>query len=309
MEIGDGASKKQTDKEKKIMWTRKDLKQKAKAALKRNYWKAVLVCLLLMLLGGGGYSASSGNGGAVGAVNTTEITTTEDADEAYDDVRFQTGSMVVAEKIGETVTEAITEVGETFDNMTEEESTAIMVAFVITFIILFIVVFVIAFAFSAFIYNPILIGTNRFMLKSVEDKGKLSELAYAFDHSYMNNVKTMFVRDIVVFLWSLLFVIPGIYKSYQYKMVPYLLAENPDMPYKEVLKRSTDMMNGNKWKAFVLDLSFILWSTLGIFTCGLLDILFTKPYIELTRAALYRELSGKTEDVQTVEAITMQEVQ
>ena len=89
-------------------------------------------------------------------------------------------------------------------------------------------------------------------------------------------------------------------------MVEYILAENPDMPYKEVLELSKKMMDGQKWKTFVLDLSFILWEVLGLFTCGILDIFFVAPYKYLTRAALYRELNGDTQD--NVEAIEMQEV-
>ena len=99
------------------------------------------------------------------------------------------------------------------------------------------------------------------------------------------------MRDLYVFLWALLFLIPGIYKKYQYYMVEFILAENPDMPYREVLERSRKMMDGQKWNAFVLDLSFILWHMLSFVTCGISEIAFVQPYINLTRAALYRALS------------------
>ena len=85
-------------------------------------------------------------------------------------------------------------------------------------------------------------------------------------------MKTMFHTQLSIFLWALLFLIPGIYKQYQYRMVEYILAEHPDMPYKEAMKMSRDMMNGQKWNAFVLDLSFILWEMLGVLTCGLVHI-------------------------------------
>lgn len=128
------------------------------------------------------------------------------------------------------------------------------------------------------------------MLKSVDDKAEVKEVLYAFDHSYKNVVRTMFHKDIRVLLWSLLFVIPGIYKSYQYRMVSYILAEHPDTDYRQALQMSKDMMNGEKWHAFVLDLSFILWHMLGAITCGIVELFYVNPYIWLTDAALYRKL-------------------
>lgn len=128
------------------------------------------------------------------------------------------------------------------------------------------------------------------MLKSVDDKAEVKEVLYAFDHSYKNVVRAMFHKDIRVLLWSLLFVIPGIYKSYQYRMVSYILAEHPDTDYRQALQVSKDMMNGEKWHAFVLDLSFILWHMLGAITCGIVELFYVNPYTWLTDAALYRKL-------------------
>ena len=102
----------------------------------------------------------------------------------------------------------------------------------------------------------------------------------------------MFHYDLRVFLWSLLFIIPGFYKEYQYRLVPYILAEQPDMNYKEALQKSAALMNGHKWKAFVLDLSFIPWHIFGLITCGMGTIFYVTPYHSLTQAALYRKLSG-----------------
>ena len=97
----------------------------------------------------------------------------------------------------------------------------------------------------------------------------------------------MFFRDLYTFLWSLLFVIPGIVKGYEYRMIPYLLAEYPDMPMEDAFTISRNMMYGNKWKAFVLDLSFILWVLLSGITLGLAGIFYVDPYMAQTNAALY----------------------
>ena len=62
-------------------------------------------------------------------------------------------------------------------------------------------------------------------------------------------------------------------------MVPYILAENPDINTNEALARSEEMMMGNKWKSFVFDLSFIGWHLLSVITGGIVGIFWTFPYV------------------------------
>ena len=73
----------------------------------------------------------------------------------------------------------------------------------------------------------------------------------------------MFLKGLFQGLWSLLFVIPGIIKSYEYRMIPYILSENPNISRKRAFEISKQMMKGNKWDTFVLDLSFIGWQILS----------------------------------------------
>ena len=93
-----------------------------------------------------------------------------------------------------------------------------------------------------------------------------------------------------IFLWGLLFVIPGIVKSYEYRMVPYILAENPNLQMSEVFALSREMTMNQKMNIFVLDLSFIGWSLLSVCTCGLLAIFYVNPYVQATNAELFLEL-------------------
>ena len=167
-------------------------------------------------------------------------------------------------------------------------------AFLIGFLVVFLVIMVIAFALSAFLLNPLQVGGQRFFVVSHYQKAELGELGYAFSNSYMNVVKTMFLRQLFVFLWSLLFVIPGIIKGYEYRMIPYILAENPGIDSKEAFAMSKQMMDGNKWNAFVLDLSFFGWIILSLFTCGILAIFYVNPYIFMTDAELYVALKEIT---------------
>lgn len=104
---------------------------------------------------------------------------------------------------------------------------------------------------------------------------------------YKNLVITMFLRDLFIGLWSLLFVIPGIIKSYEYRMVPYILAENPGMDRQQAFMISKEMMDGDKLNGFLLDLSFIGWYLLSVFTCGILAVAYVNPYVEATWAEVY----------------------
>ena len=93
--------------------------------------------------------------------------------------------------------------------------------------------------------------------------------------------------DLFISLWSLLLIIPGIIKSYEYLMVPYILAENPQMDRKEIFEISRRMMDGEKMNAFLLDLSFLGWIFLTVLTCGVAGILYVQPYMMATRTELY----------------------
>lgn len=266
------------------MWTRKELKQKAKDAMQRNYWRIMLVTLLAVILGMGS-SFSFGRVSSAGKDSDVK-TSTEYAENSS--VLTADGSTDRTDK------GMIAEVAETLNYAAVEMSDAQIITFGVMMAVIFVIVYffvtALIYARVALLNNPFYIGVCRFMLRSVDDKAEVKEVAYGFDHSYKNVVKTMFHTDLRVFAWALLFIIPGIYKRYQYRMVPYILAENPDMNYREVLQLSSDIMNGEKWHAFVLDFSFILWHILGIITCGIVEILFVSPYVYLTHAALYRRL-------------------
>ena len=274
-----------------MMWTRKELKERAKEALKRNYWKIVLVSLIGMLIGGGlGSSGISGGGSDIRDMASDNVKE-HFTEHENDDVDWE-GAEAVLDDI----------------QMDIRPQDIVAVAFtVIVVLIVAAIVLAIGIALDVLLLNPVQVGINRFMVKSLDDTARIAEVGYTFDHNYKNGVKVMFFKDLYVVLWSLLFIVPGIYKAYQYRMVPYILGEYPDMTYQEVLQRSKDMMDGQKWDAFVLDLSFILWHMLGGITCGLAEIFYVAPYVNLTDAALYSRLSRKDlADAQSVPTTMMQ---
>ena len=97
------------------------------------------------------------------------------------------------------------------------------------------------------------------------------------------------LRSIYTFLWALLFIIPGIVKSFSYAMTPFILLENPNMSAKEAITASKKLMDGHKGELFILGLSFIGWEFLCVLTCGI-GYLFLNPYMNAAHAAFYRNL-------------------
>lgn len=257
------------------MWTRGELKERARYALRQNYWKILLVSLLMSLLVGGGFGAF-GSGSSRDAVQEEVLE------------KFDTGALD-ADGAGSIDTEE--KRMEKLDRFVDENLPALII-FLFLFMVIFFIIFVLIVLMQTFLINPFTVGAKRFFSHSIVQKAEVKEIAYAYDHSYKNVVKTLFLKDMYSFLWTLLFIIPGIVKHYEYQMIPYLLGEHPEMSSEMAFAKSKLLMQGNKWKAFVLDLSFIGWFILSTFTAGLLSVFYVMPYRYLTEAALYRELMG-----------------
>lgn len=146
---------------------------------------------------------------------------------------------------------------------------------------------------KVFIINPLNISIRSFFLHNATGVPDGLHLMDGFKSNHVNIAKTMFIRNIKILSWSLLFIIPGIVKAYKYRMVPYILAENPDMSTTEVLRLSEKMMNGNKERTFNYDLSFIGWYIGNFLTFGLVGIYYYTPYKLSCDTEVYRVISGK----------------
>ena len=232
------------------MWTRAELKDKAKLNVKAFYWKSLLVALILMLITGS-------NGGGGGRDNYNSGTTSRN---------FFNGGL-----------------------------TAKWIALILGLtVIVILVIAIVGFAFKIFLLNPLEVGCRKYFLDASLGKADLNNLTYSYKSNYMNIVKAIFLRDLFIFLWTLLLIIPGIIKAYQYRMIPYILSENPYLSFKEAKERSSDIMDGEKWNTFVLDLSFILWHILSAFTFGIIGFFWVNPYVAFTDAQLYITLTNNT---------------
>lgn len=291
------------------MWDRKKLKGIAKEKFQANYWRCVLVAIIFsFIMGGAGYAGYHGNYNfnnyRIHGTSADEKDNDEKNDEDLFDENDPDDAKVKAaydSAIGKDVREAVEDAKsadkdiqfalDRFKNMDGSAMAAFVVVMVIVVTIIILIAVAIGMVVDAFLLNPVEIGCAKFFYKNLSEPAKVANVASGFDNSYKNGVKVMFFRDLYLFLWSLLFIIPGIIKSYEYKMIPYLLAENPDMTKEEAFAESKRMMDGQKWNAFVLDLSFLGWDILsGLFTMGLLSVFFVRPYKRSAQAALYDAL-------------------
>ncbi len=145
---------------------------------------------------------------------------------------------------------------------------------------------------SIFVFFPISVGCRRYFINLENGTATYGDMLCAFRENYWNVVKIGVLHGLYIFLWTLLLIIPGIIKSYAYRMVPYILAEDTGISSSKVFNLSSDLMDNNKFASFVLDLSFLGWELLSMFTLGILGVFFVNPYVCLTETELYLHLSG-----------------
>ena len=149
--------------------------------------------------------------------------------------------------------------------------------------------------FVAFILGGVVqLGYAQYLLKQQDrEVNSVKDLFSQFDR-FSQGFLQAFLRGLYTFLWTLLFIIPGIVKSFAYAMTPFLMAEDPNLTAKEAIKLSQEKMMGHKGELFCLGLSFIGWSLLAALTGGIGNI-FLNPYMNAAYAAFYRDkISPKT---------------
>ena len=237
------------------MWNRAELKEDSKALVRLNYWPFVLVAFIHAFVTGG---VTGGSGFSASRNHDIDLDLHDFSGHGHYDYNL------------------------IFDSVT--------LAILGTAFVVVLVMMALGVVLDIFVFNALEVGCKRYMTIARNVKPQFGEMAFAFKNCYGNVIKTMFLVDLYTFLWSLLFVIPGIIKSYEYRMVPYLMAEYPDMASSEAFRISREMMAGNKWETFVLDLSFIGWNILSVITFGLVGIFYAGPYQMLTNCALYLTL-------------------
>lgn len=248
------------------MWQRSELKMRAKQVLSGCLLAAVVVCLISGLLAGEFSRRGSGSSSEGQSVYTDREVTRDLFEGEADGGR-------IATRMG-------------------TEAAGLLTKGLAPLIIYFgILVFIIGVLISIVIGYPILVGSKRFFMSSRQQQTGIGEVLYGFRSGHVINIIfVQFLQNLKIFLWALLLIIPGIIKSYEYRMIPYILSENPGIQQSRAFELSRTMMEGQKMEVFLLDVSFFFWYLLGAFTCGLANIFYINPYKAATNAELYAVL-------------------
>ena len=147
--------------------------------------------------------------------------------------------------------------------------------------------------------GPIMVGVCSYFIKLIRTGNSEEDLGAMFDGfktGFGDNMVTGILVTIFTFLWSLLFIIPGIVKSYSYAMAFYIRKDHPEYTATEAITKSREMMNGYKGKLFLLDLSFIGWIIVGVLCCGI-GTLWVYPYMQMARAHFYEERKAEFDPI------------
>ena len=212
------------------MWDRKELKSRGKAAFKANYWKSVLVAFLLIaFVIGTGSSSGRAAGSKLDEQNlsfTAENGVYEVNGQSYDNLQDAVTALGEAADANPEDIQEVNNLIEQVQNDPETAKALMMAAALIGGALLFIVL--ICGLLRILVINPLEVGCRSFFVRNAEAPAALGELGRGFS-PYGRSVGTMFLRGLFQFLWSLLFVIPGIIKHYSYRMVPYILADQPEL--------------------------------------------------------------------------------
>lgn len=289
------------------MWKRKELKDKARKVVKENYWTAIVVCFLLALFTGEfgtsiiGIWQSEDSMDPNYVINHENIIIEEQVnEEKIQDAKEKTANIdTIKENLNETqlkiwdmmtanlnsLTKSYKYIFKTWDAIESFTIHQIALGIQISLIA------IIAFFFIIIISNPLLVAGKRYFLKARQGNNtKIGVIGEIFKKgNWLNVGMIMFIKNIYLLLWYIT-IVGGVIKTYEYKMIPYILAENPKIKRKDAFKISKEMMKGNKWKTFLLDISFMGWSLVSVITFGLLNILYVNPYKAATVAELYMVL-------------------
>lgn len=130
--------------------------------------------------------------------------------------------------------------------------------------------------------------------RNLEPKFKNIFDGFAF---FLRIIWLSILQGLLIFLWSLLFIIPGIIAAYRYRQSYYIMFDNPEMSALECIRKSKALMRGYKADLFVLDLSFIGWWFLDSIIISFLYIpllsIWLEPYTGVTYANFYNALNTK----------------
>ena len=292
------------------MWKIKDLKNKARKVVKKNYWTAIVVCFLLALFTSEFGTSIIGIWQSEDTIDPNYVVKQENivenndmAEEKLDKIEEQESKLEEKKSLlGEVELRILKLIEININNLIKSEKYIFRVWDAIELFgiretglgVRVVLIPIIALVYIIMIAEPLRVAGKRYFLKAREEENaKMGVMKEIFRKGNWKNVTIiMLVKNFYNILWFLT-IIGGVIKFYEYKMIPYILADNPEMNRKEAFRISKEMMRHNKWRTFILDLTFILWNLLSLVTFGFLNILYVNPYQSATIAELYVTLKDK----------------
>lgn len=252
------------------MWTCSQLKDNAKKVLGRYYWMSVLVSFVSMAISSAVLSFATGTVSGI----------------VYVPLGFISGifSSVMGGISAASDSEGVAIAG----------SIAVLLILGLVYVVIYAIMFVVSALGQGFITYPLSVGLDRYFLNGRYGKEKFEDIFFSINSKrYKNVAVTSFFMVLYIMLWSLLFFIPGIIKGYEYFLIPYILADNPNIDRKRAFEISAKVMDGEKWHCFVLGLSFIGWAFLAVFATFGIGVVFLIPYMQATYVEFYSCMKEK----------------
>jgi hypothetical protein len=311
------------------MWKRKALKRNAKQVLKSNYLSIITTCVLVMLILGNFTNPidafESVKDTYMSKLNDT-LLFDENKDESISKVEYAENAVQDVSSKSEIISDFIENVepvkhgeqkwthGAIATIINNTDGTDSLVYGVLNTInqlvfkmdtkftkaVLILLGTIIYIIIGTLINGNIAVGYCRYLLENrAYTKTKMSRILFSWSVKQELHIAwVILVKTVYQYLWWLT-VIGGIIKKYSYRLVPQILAENPTLSATEAITLSRQMMKGNKFRVFWLDVSFLGWKILNRFTFSTLNIFFLQPYISLTDAELYIALrdSAKADNI------------
>jgi len=299
------------------MSARKEWKQAARKNLKRHYLLFVAVCLVLAFLGSDYANSLSALRAQIPGTENAEVKNNTGllaADNGFQSVmkaieenqlaqagnlakqneakyRQDSDSSILGHRRG-VLAQLVNSV--TSGNILVMASQALISMFHSTKVMLFIMIFgsfLMTLLWWAFIQDVASVVAARLFLEG-RIYSDVPPRRFLFLHDaccWFRVACTMLYTWCLLLLWTLTVV--GVFiKRYSYFLVPYITAENPKISPREAVTLSRRMMDGHKWECFVLELSFLGWSLLGVLTAGISEILYSNPYRSATLCEYYASL-------------------
>ena len=288
----------------------KKIKKKSKTLLKKHFFRNIIITFISLLIINGGYSyvtqttSKNTNDKVIKEVKKINKNGKSNAD-LVDDI-INTNKKDIKNKKEEVHNKTKDVTSLIVNELTKSKSFFLGVLNSINKIIfkknykmisVLALLLVIYLLYVVFIKYPITIGKSRYFIeKNKYEDTKIEKLFFLYKIKKVMHLSfALLLKNIYQMLWNLT-VIGGVIKYYSYFLVPYILAENPLIKSKDAINLSRKMMNGYKFKLFLLQLSLLSWKVLSIITIGLSDILYFDSYKEFIYSAFYMELRSKYKD-------------